>query len=114
MADLRVDIDQLDLLRIRLDKALEVINEDSDMSRDLGSLVGSSTLSGAINDFSSGWNKHRFDIRDNLEWLKDSIGKIGESFDNIDTELATALTAPPTTPTPPGPTGTSPNGPVAV
>ncbi|WP_411700774.1 hypothetical protein [Conyzicola sp.] len=111
MADLRVDIDQLDLLRTRLDKALDVINEESDMSRDLGSLVGDARLSGAIRDFSSSWNKHRYDIRDNLEWLKDSIGKIGESFENMDTELATALIAPPTAP---GPAGTSPNGPVAV
>lgn len=111
MADLKVDIDQLESLRKRLDKALEVINEDSDMSRDLGSLVGDGRLASKIGDFSSSWNKHRFDIRDNLEWLKDSIGKIGESFENMDTELANALTAPPAAP---GPTGTTPNGPVAV
>jgi len=111
MADLRVDIDQLDLLRSRLDRALEVINEESDMARDLGSAVGDGRLSGKIGDFSSSWNKHRYDIRDNLEWLKDSIGKIGESFESIDTELATALTAPPTAP---GPTGTTPNGPMAA
>ncbi|MCU1424007.1 MAG: hypothetical protein JWM51_298 [Microbacteriaceae bacterium] len=109
MADLKVDIDQLDLLRIRLDKALEVINEDSDISADLGGLVGDGRLADALHDFSASWNKHRFDIRDNLEWLKDSVGKVGESFQSIDTELASALA-----PTAPGPTGTTPNGPVAA
>lgn len=111
MADLKVDIDQLEALRKRLDKALDVINEDSDISRDLGWAVGDVRLASELDHFSSSWNKHRFDIRDNLEWLKDSIGKIGDSFENMDTELANALTAPPTAP---GPTGTSPNGPVAV
>ena len=111
MSDLKLDLDQLDLLKSRIDKALTVINEEGNMAHEIGGLVGDGRFSGRIESFSGDWDKHRYDIRDNLEWLKDSIGKIGESFESIDTELATALTAPPTAP---GPTGTTPNGPMAA
>jgi hypothetical protein len=92
---LKVDIDQLERLHNRLDSALSIIDQEFEISYQVGSLVGDGGLAGAIANFSSDWNKHRFDIRDRLKWLKDSVGKIGESFDNIDTELAKALTAPP-------------------
>jgi len=111
MSDLKLDLDQLDLLKTRLDKALDVINSESNMAGEVGGLVGDSRFSGRIDDFAGDWNKHRRDIRDNLEWLKDSVGKIGDSFTDIDDNLADSLTAPPK-PAAANP-GTT-NGPVAV
>jgi hypothetical protein len=111
MADLKVDIDQLDLLRIQLDKALDVINEDSDIARELGDAVGHEQLRYMLEIFSDSWKKHRFDIRDNLLWLKDSVDKIGQSFEDTDVELATALTTPPPSATN---STTTNSGPVSV
>ena len=112
MSDLKLDLDQLDLLKSRIDKALTVINEEGNMAHEIGGLVGDGRFSGRIEGLSSDWNKHRYDIRDNLEWLKDSVGKINDSFTDIDDNLATSLTAPPK-PAAASPGGKT-NGPVAV
>jgi len=111
MSDLKIDLDQLDQLKSRIDNALDVINGEGDMAGEIGGLVGDSRLQSRVEGFSEDWNKHRFDIRDNLEWLKDSVGKIADSFEDIDGSLADSLTAPPK---PAAATPASPNGPVAV
>lgn len=97
MADLKVDLDQLERLQSRLNSALALVDDELENSIALGAAVGDSRLAGHIHGFSTSWNKHRFDIRDNLVWLKDSVDKIGDSFTDIDEELASALSqkAPP-------------------
>ncbi|MCU1513185.1 MAG: hypothetical protein JWO10_275 [Microbacteriaceae bacterium] len=95
MADLKINLTDLELLQSRLDAALLQIESDVANTGDLQSAVGHPALSGAIEGFTHSWNKHRLDIRDNLTWLKDSLDKIGDSFVDADTELASALAPPP-------------------
>lgn len=97
MADLKLDLDELENLHARLDRALAVVNHEFSMAAEVGPLVGDGGLESDIVHFSTQWNKHRLDIRDRLDWLKDSIKKIGTSFENMDTDLAKAL-APPSHP----------------
>lgn len=91
VSDLKIDLDQLNLLRIRLDRVLDVIGEDSDIARETAWAVGHAGLASTLEHFSSSWRKHRLDIRDNLSWLEDSVDKIGQSFTDVDTELSSAL-----------------------
>ncbi|MEO8093316.1 MAG: hypothetical protein ABI632_00155 [Pseudolysinimonas sp.] len=112
MPDLKIELDDLDLLQTRLDAALLQLEADVANTHDLEAAVGHYILAAAVEHFSTSWNKHRMDIRDNLTWLKDSIDKIGTSFTDTDDALATALEAPskPTIPV----AQPSSGGPVAV
>ncbi len=111
MADLKIDLSELELLQSRLDAALHEIENDVDNTADLEGAVGHPLLASTIQGFTQSWNKHRLDIRDNLTWLKDSVGKIGSSFSDEDKALAHALQAPPQSTIPttqPAPKGAMP------
>ncbi|MCU1515050.1 MAG: hypothetical protein JWO10_2140 [Microbacteriaceae bacterium] len=95
MPDLKIEFDDLDLLKARLDAALLQFESDVSNTQELEAASGHLILAGAIDQFSTKWNKHRMDIRDNLDWMKDSVGKIGTSFTKTDDALANALEKPP-------------------
>jgi hypothetical protein len=95
MPDLKIEFDDLDLLKDRLDAALLQLEADVSNTSELEVACGHLILAGAIDAFSTTWNKHRMDIRDNLQWMKDSVGKIGTSFTKTDEALADALEKPP-------------------
>ncbi|QEO10651.1 hypothetical protein [Protaetiibacter larvae] len=95
MADLRVDYDRLGELHRNLELAVTAMSRETETSIDVAIAVGDARLGVAANSFRDSWDKHRLDIRDRLQWLRDSVGNIHDQLSGTDTELAKGLTAPP-------------------
>jgi hypothetical protein len=57
----------------------------------VASLTGHSRLEGEVREFASSWNIKRAEVIESVTALKESIGAINEAFDNLDSDLATAL-----------------------
>jgi len=101
-----VDYDDLAQLETRLTKVVNVLNSELEATAVLAANCGDAGLGVKIIAFGQSWNKHRFDIRDTLEWLRDSVKNIHTTLEETDATLAAGLTAP-ATPTPtPGPSPT--------
>jgi hypothetical protein len=90
---IKVDYDNLADLSTKLTTALETIGRELEDSVVLSSQCGDAGLGAKIVGFGQSWNKHRFDIRDSLEWLRDSVSNIQTQLESVDTELAAGLTS---------------------
>ncbi|MEP6481210.1 MAG: hypothetical protein ABJA94_04295 [Rhodoglobus sp.] len=101
---MKVDYDHLAALEEELNKALAVIGREFEATAALAVAVGDGTLSAHAIDFGNSWNKHRFDIRDRLTWLRDSVKNIQHQLSQVDEKFAAGLKAPPTPKPSPGPT----------
>jgi len=92
---IKVDYDRLAELRDNLQFAVEVMSRETESGIDIAFAVGDARLGSAANEFRNSWDKHRLDIRERLEWLRDSVANIHEQFSSVDAELAKGLQAPP-------------------
>lgn len=102
-SQMKVDYDMLSELEAHLTNAVNVLGMDLESSATIALHSGDARLGARIADFSTSWNKHRFDIKENLEWLRDSVKNIAIQLSDVDKSLAQGLTAPAsTTPASPG------------
>ncbi|HEX3679599.1 MAG TPA: hypothetical protein VHU90_07755 [Galbitalea sp.] len=91
MDSLRIDGDELADLVQRLTKANSAMDSEAMFSSAIGSLVGDDRLDVAIVAFANAWNVRRKHLVEDLKWLSDSVGTIGQSFNAIEVELANAV-----------------------
>jgi uncharacterized protein YukE len=90
-AQLRVDYDNLSQLDRRLTRIVDTMSNESDNMSALAGAVGDSRLADRLIEFGNGWKIHRDQIRENLEWLRDSVRQIHTEFENTDAELAAGV-----------------------
>jgi uncharacterized protein YukE len=88
---IKVDYESLADLSTKLTTALDTIGRELEDSVVLSAHCGDARLGVKIVSFGQSWNKHRFDIRDTLEWLRDSVDNIQTQLESVDTELAAGL-----------------------
>lgn len=91
-AQVKLDYEQLHELEQHLTNALDVLAMDIESSGTIAAASGDARLGAHIVDFNRAWNKHRYDIKDQLEWLRDSVKNIAEQFAETDRTLATGIT----------------------
>ena len=100
-AQIKVNQTDLEDLEEKLRRSLNVINEELESTVVLAAACGDSTLGARVIEFGQSWNKHRFDIRDNIQWLHDSVKNIADQLEKVDADLAKGLNPSPTpSPTP--------------
>jgi hypothetical protein len=90
----KVDYEHLGALQEELTTALEVIGREFESTAALAVASGDPALGERIIAFGSSWNKHRYDIRDRLTWLRDSVKNIHHQLAAVDDQLARGLGAP--------------------
>lgn len=91
-SQVKLDYDALADLQAHLTNALNVLQMDIESSATIAVASGDTRLGARILEFNRSWNKHRYDIKDNLTWLRDSVKNIGEQFEATDSSLASGLT----------------------
>lgn len=92
MPDVKINYTDLEKLESDLNSILEAFGDDEGAAGRLGDAVGDSHLADRARSFASDWRKHRLDLRDDLEWLRDSISNIKDKMAETDTTLAQGLT----------------------
>lgn len=60
-------------------------------SEHVASLTGHARLEHEVQAFASSWNIKRAEVIESVTALKESIGAINDAFDNLDADLAKAL-----------------------
>lgn len=93
-SQVKLDYDALTDLEGHLTNALNVLEMDIESSATIALAVGNARLGSEVMEFNQSWNKHRYDIKDNLEWLRDSVKNIATQLSDVDKSLASGLTAP--------------------
>lgn len=73
---IEVDYRRLGALEVDLTRALDTLTDDLEISIGLAAVVGDGGLAGATLEFGQSWNFHRFAIRDQVEWLRDSLRNV--------------------------------------
>lgn len=91
MPDVKINYSDLESLESDLNTVLDAFDDDKGAADRLGDAVGDHHLADKVRDFSSDWRKHRLDLRDDLEWLRDSITNIKTKMAETDTALAQGL-----------------------
>lgn len=93
-SQMKVDYDMLAELEAHLTNALNVLGMDLESSATIAAHSGDPRLGARIAEFSTSWNKHRFDIKADLEWLRDSVKNIAVQLSEVDKSLAQGLATP--------------------
>lgn len=88
---IKVDYGQLGELEQKLSRVVSVMSTELEASATLATMVGDAGLAAKVIGFGQSWNKHRFEIRDNLEFLRDSVKNIHEQLESVDAHLASGL-----------------------
>lgn len=88
MSDLRFDLDGLRHASGRIGGVSSRLQGAGDESRALPDAAGHDQLHGALVDFRDKWSVHRDDLLDELQFLKDSLTAIADTFDELDGDLA--------------------------
>lgn len=93
-SQMKVDYEMLSNLEAHLTNALNVLGMDIESSATIAANSGDARLGTTIVGFNQSWNKHRYDIKANLEWLRDSVKNIATQLSDVDKSLAQGLAAP--------------------
>ncbi|MGN6274016.1 MAG: hypothetical protein ACTHMQ_13115 [Protaetiibacter sp.] len=88
MSDLRFDLDALRDASGRIGRVSGRLDGTGDESRHLPDAAGHDSLRGALSDFRDKWSVHRDDLLDELQFLRDSLTAIADTFDELDSDLA--------------------------
>jgi len=88
----KLDYDALSDLESHLTNALNVLGMDIESSATIAVASGDTRLGARVLEFNQSWNKHRYDIKAELEYLRDSVKNIAAQFEETDRSLATVLT----------------------
>lgn len=91
MPDVKINYSDLESLESDLNTVLDAFGDDEGAAGRLGDAVGDDHLADRARSFASDWRKHRHDLRDDLEWLRDSITNIKTKMAETDTTLAQGL-----------------------
>ena len=92
MADLTIDYDELDRARIDIDNAASTFSRADRVSSDIAGLVGHGGLAGKVNEFADSWDISRGKLQDSLEFIADSLQAVVDTFTELDSKQAGALT----------------------
>ena len=95
MADqLKLDGSDLNSVQTRIDDIFDILNNGALFKDDTANAVGHERLAAKVREFSDNWNDRRDDVIERLQYIKDTLSKIEVQFDDLDSQLTTALTAP--------------------
>ncbi|WP_166865924.1 hypothetical protein [Salinibacterium sp. ZJ70] len=88
---IRLDYESLQELSKNLKFVVDVMSRDTEMGIGVGGVVGRADLAGAANSFRDSWDKRRLELRDQFEWLQESVENIATQFATVDKDLASGL-----------------------
>jgi len=88
MSDLRFDLDALRDASSRIGRVSGRLDGAGDDSRHLPDSAGHDAMRGALSDFRDKWSVHRDDLLEELQFLRDSLTAIADTFDELDGDLA--------------------------
>ena len=90
-SQVKLDYDALSDLEGHLTNALNVLGMDIESSATIAVASGDTRLGARVLEFNRSWNKHRYDIKDQLTWLRDSVKNIAAQFEETDKSLASGI-----------------------
>jgi hypothetical protein len=90
-SQVKLDYDALSDLESHLTNALNVLGMDIESSATIAVASGDTRLGARVLEFNRSWNKHRYDIKDQLTWLRDSVKNIAAQFEETDKTLASGI-----------------------
>lgn len=94
MADLKIDLTQLDELRVSLTEIATRFDSADQFSDDVATAVGElGALQGKAHEFAHNWNDTRESLAKNLRTLADAATTIHDTFVEIDSQLASQADA---------------------
>ena len=88
MSDLRFDLDGLRDASARIGRVSGRLDGSGDSARHLPDAAGHDRLRGSLSDFRDAWSVHRDDLLQELAFLRDSLTAIADTFEELDTDLA--------------------------
>jgi hypothetical protein len=91
VGQLKVDMDQLERIRLKLSQVTNLLAGDDTFSAEAADFVGNDHLAQRVRDFGTSWDDRRVKLVARLDRIEDAVGKIGSSFSNVETELKNAL-----------------------
>ena len=92
MADLKVDVDKLELFGGQLESILTRMNAARDWMYGHDGQMGSKQVESALHSFYSGWKDGRTEIDGSLKALSEMLKTAAENFRKSDQDLAKPLT----------------------
>lgn len=90
-SQVKLDYDALTDLEGHLTNALNVLEMDIESSATIALAVGNARLGSEVMEFNQSWNKHRYDVKEELVYLRDSIKNIAKQFKDTDNSLASGI-----------------------
>ena len=91
MSDLLLDTVALRDAGTALRVVAQEFNDANANSADLGEAIGHGGLAGTVRGFAVGWDDRRAKMVESIAGLADACTGIGEGFENLDSQFATAL-----------------------
>jgi hypothetical protein len=88
---IKVDYDDLNALDVKLTGIVNTMGTDGTTMTTLADAVGDYRLSQKIVDFAKSWAVHRYQINEDIEWIRDQVRKIATELEKTDADLASGL-----------------------
>lgn len=91
MDRLKVDADELAQLHARLVRITRSLDQDEFLTQGASQHVGHDVLASRVREFATSWNDNRDKVVQRMTYIRDSVGKIGETFETVEGKLTGAL-----------------------
>lgn len=91
MADLRLDLDALSDVGVRLHALQHEFASQDGVARDVADATGHGGLAGTVRDFATAWDRRRGAICDEIGVVGDAATAISQTFRELDQSMATLL-----------------------
>lgn len=111
MADLFIDLTELNEVKSNLDAIISefdnATSSSEELEEDIGNPFGQGKLRDEAREFEERWDDKRDELKEGLKTVLEQVTAVVESFEKLDTETAIALEQPEQAPTQPaglGPT----------
>lgn len=91
MADLQIDLDQLETLMANMKVVRSDFEGAEQFSQTVADLVGHDGLAGVVRDFASQWNMRRAELLEELDFIAQATKSIHDTMVELDQELGTVI-----------------------
>ncbi|MBC7763825.1 MAG: hypothetical protein H7201_18960 [Candidatus Saccharibacteria bacterium] len=91
MADLLLNLTELERLKHDLNAVVSDFKDADDFSDDVADATGSDALHDPVRDFAHKWNDKRKKMTESIEALQAQIAGIADGFTSVDTGFAKGL-----------------------
>lgn len=97
MANARLNVDTTSVRNLagNLNVVKSTLSSAQASSGAVAGMVGNARLAGVITDFASKWDDRRTELIDQVDQLNSAATSIADAFEQVDSELARALTEEP-------------------